>query len=314
MPRRHRPDPQERQSRRPRSSRPRCRPRPLAGLGTAPTAGSWSIRRPRAVRCVDRGTQARLTRRGPRRAACWPSVQREAAVDLFVAYAYQDDDYAGGLEETFSAQGLVVGEPLALWPGQQLLPEIDRRLHEAGVPADPDDFLLAAPGREAPPEAHGATVVHPGASTGARRWPAERWAAVATAEVAAGRPVVVTGSAVERPLAEEVAASAGVPAGSVLAGRTDLLDLLAVVDAAERVVCGDTGVAHVATALAVPSVVIFGPTSPAEWGPPASGPHRALWAGHTGDALAEEPFPGLLDVSVTDVVAALADLPQRCRS
>ncbi|HEV2068898.1 MAG TPA: glycosyltransferase family 9 protein, partial [Acidimicrobiales bacterium] len=78
--------------------------------------------------------------------------------------------------------------------------------------------------------------------------------------------------------------------------------------------CGDTGVAHVATALAVPSVVIFGPTSPAEWGPPISGPHQALWAGQTGGALAEEPFPGLLEVSVADVLAALADLPQRCQS
>ena len=61
-------------------------------------------------------------------------------------------------------------------------------------------------------------------------------------------------------------------------------------------------------------MVIFGPTSPAEWGPPAGGPHRALWAGQTGDALADDPFPGLLDVSVAEVVAALADLPGRCRS
>lgn len=199
-------------------------------------------------------------------------------------------------------------------PGEHERHRWCRLLSEAGVPADPDDFRLAPPDRAAPPVARGATVVHPGASTGARRWPAERWAAVAAAEAGSGRPVVVTGSAVERPLAEQVAASAGLPAGSVLAGRTDLLDLLAVVDAAERVVCGDTGVAHVATALAVPSVVIFGPTSPAEWGPPTSGPHRALWAGQTGDALAEEPFPGLLEVSVADVLAALADLPQRCPS
>ncbi|MBW3644951.1 MAG: glycosyltransferase family 9 protein [Actinobacteria bacterium] len=220
------------------------------------------------------------------------------------------------LEQTRPRRLVAFGAPgCPQWrPGEHERHRWCRLLREAGIPADPDDFRLAPPDREAPPVARGATVVHPGASTAARRWPAERWAAVAAAEAAAGRPVVVTGSAVERPLAEEVAASAGLPAGSVLAGRTDLLDLLAVVDAAERVVCGDTGVAHVATALAVPSVVIFGPTSPAEWGPPASGPHRALWAGHTGDPLAEEPFPGLVEVSVADVVAALADLPQRCRS
>jgi ADP-heptose:LPS heptosyltransferase len=189
-----------------------------------------------------------------------------------------------------------------------------RLLAESGIPADPDDFRLDPPDRQAPAIARSATVVHPGASTGARRWPAERWAAVAAAEAAVGRPVVVTGSEAERPLAERVAASAGLPAGAVLAGRTDLLDLLAVVAAADRVVCGDTGVAHVATALAIPSVVLFGPTSPAEWGPPESGPHRALWAGRTGDALADEPFPGLLEISVADVASALAELPQRCRS
>ena len=220
------------------------------------------------------------------------------------------------LEEARPRRIIAFGAPgCTQWrPGEHERHRWCRLLSEAGVPADPDDFRLAPPDREAPPVARGATVVHPGASTGARRWPEERWAAVAAAEAGSGRPVVVTGSAVERPLAEQVAASAGLPASSVLAGRTDLLDVLAVVDAAERVVCGDTGVAHVATALAAPSVVIFGPTSPAEWGPPTSGPHQALWAGQTGDALAEEPFPGLLDVSVADVLAALADLPQRCRS
>ncbi|MDP8987924.1 MAG: glycosyltransferase family 9 protein [Actinomycetota bacterium] len=220
------------------------------------------------------------------------------------------------LEQTRPRRIIAFGAPgCPQWrPGEHERHRWCRLLSEAGLPADPDDFRLAPPAREAPPVARGATVLHPGASTGARRWPAERWAAVAAAEVGSGRPVVVTGSAVERPLAEQVAAAAGIPSCSVLAGRTDLLDLLAVVDAADRVVCGDTGVAHVATALAVPSVVVFGPTSPAEWGPPTWGPHQALWAGQTGDALAEEPFPGLLDVSVADVLAALADLPQRCRS
>ena len=47
--------------------------------------------------------------------------------------------------------------------------------------------------------------------------------------------------------------------------RFDLLELTAVVAAAARVVCGDTGVAHLATALGTPSVVLFGPTSPARW-------------------------------------------------
>ncbi len=52
-------------------------------------------------------------------------------MNLFVVSAYPDADYAGGLEDTLTGRGLVVGEPLALWPGQRLLPQIEGRLYEA---------------------------------------------------------------------------------------------------------------------------------------------------------------------------------------
>jgi ADP-heptose:LPS heptosyltransferase len=78
------------------------------------------------------------------------------------------------------------------------------------------------------------------------------------------------------------------------------------------VVCGDTGVAHLATALRTPSVVLFGPTPPARWGPPADRPwHRVLWAGRTGDPHGRSADDGLLEIDVADVTAALADLPSR---
>jgi ADP-heptose:LPS heptosyltransferase len=185
-----------------------------------------------------------------------------------------------------------------------------RLLEAAGIPADPGDLRLEPPDRPPPARAAGATVLHPGASTGARRWPVDRWAEVATGEVADGRTVVVTGSADERPLAAEVAAAAGLPGSAVLAGGTDLLDLLALVASAARVVSGDTGMAHVASAMGTPSVVLFGPTSPAAWGPPP-GPHVALWSGTTGDPLADEPDPGLLRITTEEVSAALATLPAR---
>ena len=50
---------------------------------------------------------------------------------VFLVHAYQDADYASGMEDTLSGRGLVVGEPLSLWPGQRLLPLIDQRLHES---------------------------------------------------------------------------------------------------------------------------------------------------------------------------------------
>jgi ADP-heptose:LPS heptosyltransferase len=73
------------------------------------------------------------------------------------------------------------------------------------------------------------------------------------------------------------------------------------------VACGDTGVAHLATALGTASVVLFGPTAPAAWGPPRDRPrHTVLWAGRTGDPHGSQPDPGLLEIETDDVVAALA--------
>jgi ADP-heptose:LPS heptosyltransferase len=186
-----------------------------------------------------------------------------------------------------------------------------RLLSESGIPADPADLRIPAPDMPAPPAARGATLVHPGAASPARRWPAERWAAVARAERAVGRPVAITGSADERHLAAGVAAAAGLGEEAVLAGRTDLVELAAAVAAADRVVSGDTGIAHLATALGTPSVVLFGPTPPAAWGPPPDLRHIVLWAGRGGDPHAGGPDPGLLEISPAAVVAALARLPSR---
>lgn len=186
-----------------------------------------------------------------------------------------------------------------------------RLLRESGIPADPSRLSLPVPELRAPLRfAAGATVIHPGAASAARRWPAERFAEVATAEASAGREVVVTGAAAERPIAALVARRAGLPDRAVLAGRTDLRALAAVVAHAGRVVCGDTGVAHLATAFARPSVLLFGPTSPATWGPPrgAGARHRVLWSGRTGDPHADRPDPGLLDIAPGDVVAELTAL------
>lgn len=185
-----------------------------------------------------------------------------------------------------------------------------RLLRESGIPAEADDLHLRVPDVAPPPQAIGATLLHPGASSGSRRWPPERWAGVARADTAEGRPVVITGDAGERSLAMEVARRAGLDDAAVLAGRTDLLGLLAAVGASDRVVCGDTGVAHVASALGTPSVVLFGPTSPARWGPPAAGPHVVVWHGRTGNPHATETDPGLLALSVEQVLLALDALPR----
>ena len=186
-----------------------------------------------------------------------------------------------------------------------------RMLEESGVPADPTEIEITAPSGPAPAAACGATLLHPGAASAARRWPADRWVAVASALRATGQRVAITEDLDEIGLAQQIARGAGLDGSAVLAGRTGVMDLARAVAGASRVVCGDTGVAHLATALRRPSVVLFGPTPPALWGPPPDRPwHRVLWAGETGDPHADEPHPGLLRIGVDDVLGALADLPE----
>ena len=73
----------------------------------------------------------------------------------------------------------------------------------------------------------------------------------------------------------------------------------------------DTGAAHLASAYRIPSVVIFGPAPPEEWGPPASGPHRVLTHAElrVGDTFGAEPDPAMLAVTVDEVLDAIARLP-----
>ncbi len=175
-----------------------------------------------------------------------------------------------------------------------------------GIAADPGALLLSLPAE--PPGVSAAAVIHPGAASGSRRWPAERFAAVACALAARGLTVVISGNAAERTLAVQVAQAAGLSPESVLAGQTGLAELAAIVAAASIVISNDTGVAHLAVAYGTPSVTLFGPVSPALWGPPRDSPrHLALWkgsGGRPGDAHGSRPDPHLLRIGVGEVLEA----------
>lgn len=187
-----------------------------------------------------------------------------------------------------------------------------------GIRADPAELRIAAPPAASP--APGAVVLHPGAEAAARRWPAERFAAVGRELAADGREVVVTAGPREGGLAHRVAADAGLRRSAVRGAPDGLRfpDLAALVAQASAVVVGDTGIAHLATALATPSVVLFGPVSPRLWGPPPCPRHRALWRPDSdfdspdvlrpGDAHGPTPDPRLLRIQPPEVLAALADV------
>lgn len=211
---------------------------------------------------------------------------------------------APGRLVAFACPDAGVGGP----PWREEEREVDRwcRLvhHGFGTPVDPDDLDLARPAEPSP--APGAAVVHPGAGYGSRRWPPERFAAVARGLADRGHRVVVTGGPAETELVREVATRGGLGGEAALAGALGLTQLCALVADAALVVSGDTGVAHLATAYRRPSVVLFGPAVPQVWGPPPGRErHVALWHGdRPGDPFSDLPHPALLAVSVAEVLEA----------
>jgi len=188
--------------------------------------------------------------------------------------------------------------------------EIDRwcrMLRESAIPADANDLEITAPYGDA--RARGAIVVHPGAASESRRWPVDRWIDLCARLRALGHRVVLTGSTPEFRRCRFIAKAAHLPIEVVLAGRTDLAELTCIVAAARAIVCGDTGVAHIATALRTPSVVLFGPTSPQYWGPPQGRRyHSVIWRGTLGDPHAPFVDPGLASITVDEVLAELRKL------
>jgi len=119
-------------------------------------------------------------------------------------------------------------------------------------------------------------VLCPGAEYGpAKRWPAERFGALARELAALGFTCHLLGSAGERELCDRVVAASGGTARA-LAGRTDLGQAIDLIARADLVVSNDSGLMHVAAALGVAQVALFGSSSP-EHTPPASPKARILW-------------------------------------
>lgn len=165
-------------------------------------------------------------------------------------------------------------------------------------------------------------ILNPGAGWGAKRWPAERYGFVARALAADGVPAIVNyGPGEERLASEAVAASEG----TATLMKCSISELIALTRRARLFIGGDTGPMHLATALRVPVVAIFGPTDPARNGPyPADDPMNDPLANPmsnrarsivlrnptspTTHARRSRPDEGLLEISVDEVVNAARKL------
>jgi heptosyltransferase-1 len=149
-------------------------------------------------------------------------------------------------------------------------------------------------------------ILNPGAGWGAKRWPAQRYGEVARRLAGNGlRSLINYGPGEDNLVAEAVAASGG----TALPTRSSLTELLALTRRARLFIGGDTGPMHLAAALEVPIVAIFGPTDPARTGPFGT---RSIVlrspSSPTTHARRSTPDEGLLEIGTDGVVAAALDL------
>ena len=149
-------------------------------------------------------------------------------------------------------------------------------------------------------------LLNPGAGWGAKQWPADRYGQVAAALATHGLKSVVNFGPGEENLAQVVVESSG---GAAVALRCSLGDLIALTRRASLFVGGDTGPMHLAAALQVPVVALFGPTDPARNGPYS---HQSIVLrsnlSPTSYTRRAQPDPGLLQITADDVLAAAKKL------
>jgi heptosyltransferase-1 len=149
-------------------------------------------------------------------------------------------------------------------------------------------------------------LLSPGAGWGAKRWPADRFGAVAGALHAQGYTVLVNSGPDEQSIAQEVVHAS---AGAAQAPEFTLERLIAMTRRVSLVIAGDTGPLHLACALGKPVVGIYGPTDPARNGP-FGVPSRVLRhpeskRDHTRH---ERPEAGLLTITPQQVIEAASEL------
>jgi heptosyltransferase I len=146
-------------------------------------------------------------------------------------------------------------------------------------------------------------LITPGAGWGAKRWPPERYAAVAEGLGERGLHVVVNAGPGEEPLAAAIAS------GRAVSLTATLPQLIALTRRIALCIGGDTGPLHLASALGRPVVGIYGPTDPSRNGPYGTRARVLRSPDSRRDhSRRDAPDPGLLTIAPDDVLRAADEL------
>lgn len=153
---------------------------------------------------------------------------------------------------------------------------------------------------------HRTAILLPGAGWGSKRWPPARYGEVAETLAQRGFHVFVNVGPGEAKLGEAAVAASH---GTATILPATLAQLIAILRRSSLAIGGDTGPLHLASALQVPTVGIYGPTDPARNGPYHS-PHRVLRhpESRRDHGRHNQPEAGLLTITPEEVLAAVDDL------
>ena len=149
-------------------------------------------------------------------------------------------------------------------------------------------------------------IINPGAGWGSKQWPPERYGEVARALALCGLTPLINFGPGEEDLALRVQAASNGVSQPI---SCSISELIALTRRARLFIAGDTGPLHLAAALRVPVIAIFGPTDPARNGPYGTksvilrNPASKTSLSHTS-----APDPGLLNISAEEVIAAAREL------
>jgi heptosyltransferase-1 len=153
---------------------------------------------------------------------------------------------------------------------------------------------------------HSFALVNPGAGWGAKCWPAERYAEVVRALALHGLRAIVNFGPGEEQLARDVERAAN---GLAIAMPATVSELIALCRCARICIGGDTGPLHLAAAVGVPVIALFGPTDPARNRPYGN---RAIVLrselSQTTTSHLKDPEAGLLQITAAEVIAAARHL------
>ena len=106
-------------------------------------------------------------------------------------------------------------------------------------------------------------AIAPGSVWNTKRWPAERFSGLVRMLVRGGKKVVLLGGEEDERLCREIAESAGNPAVLIAAGKLSILQSAELIRRCALIVTNDSAPMHLAVAMQVPVVAIFGATVPA---------------------------------------------------